>query len=158
MTPAEHYTRTDAAGPQPLPSALPVDRRAKLLAGTLTVAVMSVFLIFLHNRYLPIHEGWFSYYGYLMRQGKMPYRDFYFFTQPLSLLISELFVGDHLINLRRFGLIERIVLAGMLYFLLSRKYSPMASFWATLVSDAFLLYLHLRKPSLPIWWTLSSCW
>jgi hypothetical protein len=48
---------------------------AKLLAGTLTVAVMSVFLIFLYDRYLPIHEGWFSYYGYLMRQGRMPYRD-----------------------------------------------------------------------------------
>jgi len=109
----------------------------RLFVGVLTVAVISVFLIFLHNRYLPIHEGWFSYYGSLMRQGKLPYRDFYFFAQPVTLFISELFTSDHLISLRRFGLIERITLAGMLYYLLSRKFSPMASFWATIVSLLF---------------------
>src|SRR5664279_3902526 len=102
----------DASGVVPvlMPNVSTLPRRATLLAGALAVVVVSVFLIFLHDRYLPIHEGWFSYYGYLMRQGKIPYRDFYFFGQPISLFISKLFVGDHLINLRRFGLVERIAL------------------------------------------------
>src|SRR5579864_5758151 len=151
MMPTDYFLREDSAGVEPhIPRAQAEPTGAKYLAGTLAVAVMSVFLIFIHNRYLPIHEGWFSNYGYLMRQGKMPYRDFYFFTQPLSLFISQLFVGDHLINLRRFGLVERIVLAGMLYFLLSRRFSAMASFWATItslmffgtyISDALFTYL-----------------
>lgn len=122
-----------------------VDSRTEaghLFAGSLAVAILALYMGFIFNRYLPINEGWFHYYAWLMHKGQMPYRDFWFFGQPVTLGIAWLFGGDHLINLRIFGLVERIVLSGMLYFLLSRQFSPRACFLATLVSMAvFLSYV-----------------
>src|SRR6266851_4168571 len=112
-----------------------------LAAGVCAVGVVTLFLWIIHDRYLPIMEDWFSYYGKLMHDGKLPYRDFYFFTQPLSLLISWAVYGisDHMIYLRYFGFLERVCLTGALYFLMSRKFSPTASFGATVVSMLFFL-------------------
>jgi Dolichyl-phosphate-mannose-protein mannosyltransferase len=110
-----------------------------LVTGSLVVFVLALFMGFIFNRSLPINEGWFHYYAWLMHKGQMPYRDFWYISQPFDLCIAWLFAGDHLINLRIFGLVERIVLSGLLYFLLSRQFSPKASFLATLVSMMVLL-------------------
>ena len=126
--------------------------KATLAAGIGAVAVVTLFLWIIHDRYLPIMENWFSSYGQLMHDGKLPYRDFYFFTQPLSLLISWAVYGinDKMIYLRYFGFLERVCLTGALYFLISRRFSPVASFWATVLpmlfflaycSEAFFTYL-----------------
>lgn len=113
-----------------------------LLAGALAVLLPALFMSFIFNRYIPINEGWFHYYSWLMHKGQMPYRDFWFFGQPVSLWIAWFVAGDHLINTRLFGLVERIVLCGMLYFLLSRQFSPKACFLATVTSMmVFLSYL-----------------
>jgi len=116
------------------------------------VAVVGVFLWLIHNRYYPIQEGWFSYYAELMSRGKLPYRDFYFFTQPISLWIAQAVytVSDHMIAMRYYGLAERLVLTAALYYFLSRRFSAPASLLATIVSmlslvtyrtDAFFTYL-----------------
>lgn len=113
-----------------------------LFTGALAVFVVSLFMAFIFNRYLPINEGWFHYYAWLMHKGQMPYRDFWFFGQPVSLFYAWLFAGDHLINLRIFGLVEQILISGMLYFLLSREFSPKACFLATVLAMmVFLSYL-----------------
>lgn len=113
-----------------------------LLTGALCVGLMALFLSFIFNRYLPINEGWFQYYSWMMHSGKVPYRDFWFFGPPVSLIWTYLFSGDHILNLRIFGLLIRILLTGMMYFLLSRQFSPRASFLATIVSMAiFLSYI-----------------
>jgi hypothetical protein len=120
-----------------------------VLGGVLTVALTAIFFGSLFNRFITIHDNWQNYYAQMMRQGQMPYRDFYFFTQPLSLFLGYVFSGDHLINLRLFGVAERMVLAALLYFLLSREFSPLASFLGAFVStmafaserlDGFFVY------------------
>src|SRR5712691_11500520 len=124
----------------------------KLVGGICAVAVVSLFLWIVHNRYLPITEGWFSYYGKLMHDGKLPYRDFYFFTNPISLLISWAVynISDKMIYMRYYGVVERVFLTAALYFLISRRFSAGASFWASVVSmlvflssatEAFFTYL-----------------
>jgi hypothetical protein len=127
-------------------------RHPKLAGGICAVAVVGLFLWLTHNRYLPIVEGWFSEYAKLMHDGKLPYRDFYFFTQPLSLLISWMVYGisDQMIYMRYYGIVERVCLTAALYFLISRRFSAPASFWATIApmlvfltysTEAFFTYL-----------------
>jgi hypothetical protein len=124
----------------------------KLAGGICAVAVVGLLLWITHNRYLPIVDGWFSEYAKLMHDGKLPYRDFYFFTQPLSLLISWAVYGisDQMIYMRYYGILERVCLTAALYFLISRRFSASASFWATVVpmlvfltysTEAFFTYL-----------------
>lgn len=115
------------------------NKAGHLFAGTLVVLVLALYMSFIFNRNLPINEGWFYYYSWLMHKGQVPYRDFWYFTQPYAVMVSWLFAGDHMINLRIYGLVERIVLSGMLYFLLSRQFSVKASFLSTLVSIVVLL-------------------
>ncbi|MBV9295104.1 MAG: glycosyltransferase family 39 protein [Acidobacteriaceae bacterium] len=110
-----------------------------LFTGSLVVLLLALFMGFIFNRSLPINEGWYYYYAWLMHKGQFPYRDFWFISQPFDLCIAYLFAGDHLINLRIFGVVERIALTGMLYFLLSRHFSARASFLATLLSMVMLL-------------------
>ncbi len=114
-------------------------RANHLFTGTLVVLILALFMSFIFNRYLPINEGWYYYYAWLMHKGQMPYRDFWYISQPFDLFVAYVFAGDHLINLRIFGLVERIVLSGLLYFLLSRKFSPKACFLATLLAIVMLL-------------------
>ena len=57
-------------------------------------------------------------YAALIEQGKVPYRDFYLFTQPLSLLVSTFishFIGNSIILFRAWGILERILLTFLLY-------------------------------------------
>jgi len=70
-----------------------------MLGGLLAVSTLLIWLLIIYNRFLTPHEGWFSYYGLLMKSGKVPYRDFYFFTQPVHLLIARVVseFGDKLI-------------------------------------------------------------
>lgn len=121
---------------------IPGNLASHLFAGSIAVLLVALFMGFIFNRYIPINEGWFHYYSWLMHRGEMPYRDFWFFGQPVSLWIAYIVGGDHLINTRIFGLVERISLSGMLYFLLSRQFSPKACFLGTVVSMmVFLSYL-----------------
>ena len=111
--------------------------------GVCSVSLVFVWLLLIHNRFFTPHEGWFSYYGLLMKEGRLPYRDFYFFTQPVSLLISRILVafGDKLIYFRYYGMAERVVLTSVLYFLLSRQFSAAAAVCGTVASSfLFLAY------------------
>ena len=117
--------------------------RAVWIGGLLSVGLVLSWLLLIYNRYFVVNEGWFSYYGWLMNNGRMPYRDFYFFTQPISLLISQALAGfgDRLIYFRYYGLAERAVLTAALYYLLSREFSVAASVCGTVASSfLFLAY------------------
>jgi hypothetical protein len=124
-----------------------------LAGGVVSVGLVLFFILLIHNRYLPIQEGWFSYYAYLMHQGKFPYRDFYFFTQPISLLISQAIFsfGDKFIYFRYYGIAEHTALTLALYYLLSRYFSVAAAVCGTVGSiflftsyctDALFSYLY----------------
>jgi hypothetical protein len=125
----------------------------RLVGGVVSAALLLFFLLLIYNRYLPIQEGWFSYYAYLMEHGKFPYRDFYFFTQPISLFISQVIssFGDKLIYFRYYGIVERTCLTIAVYYLLSRYFSVAATVYGTIASvflytsngsDAFFSYIN----------------
>lgn len=96
-------------------------------------------MLSINNRFLPIQEGWFNYYSLLMtKYGKLPYKDFYFYLQPLPLMIVQLITkfSDHFILLRYYGIIERCVLIIALYYLLSRVFSPAGTFLGVVAATA----------------------
>jgi hypothetical protein len=93
----------------------------------------------IYNRFFPIQEGWMQFYALMAHKGLLPYRDFYYFTQPISLFISELIlkINDGFIIYRYYGMIERAISILAIYYLLIKHFSPTATFFA-LVTSAFL--------------------
>lgn len=112
-----------------------------MLGGLLAISTLLIWLLIIYNRFLTPHEGWFSYYGLLMKSGKVPYRDFYFFTQPVHLLIARVIseFGDKLIYFRIYGVIDRVILTVLYYYLLSRQLSAAAAVCGTVASSFFFL-------------------
>jgi len=93
----------------------------------------------IHDRFIPIQEGWMQYYSLLTQKGLLPYRDFYFFTQPIPLFIAQLIskFGNGYMLYRYYGMVERSFLVLVLYYLIAKHFSPAASFIAV-VTSAFL--------------------
>ena len=89
----------------------------------------ALFLSLFWNKFLPLQEGWFQYYGRLMKEGAIPYRDFYSFIQPLPLYLSRALVtvSDAFIVFRVYGVIERLMLLAVLVLWLRRFASPVAT-------------------------------
>jgi hypothetical protein len=101
------------------------------------VALVGVFLSFIYNRFLPVQDAWFAHYGALIRDGRLPYRDFYCFIQPLPLVLARAIVavgGDHLIAFRLYAVAERLALTAVLYDMLRQCFSRYAAFAGAVVS------------------------
>jgi hypothetical protein len=99
--------------------------------GGMTVLIPLTLMLYLHNRYLPVQEGWFNYYAFLMnKKGLLPYKDFYLFLQPLWLFFVQWIakINDSFIYLRYWGILERSLLIIAVYYLMAREFSPIASF------------------------------
>ena len=103
---------------------------------SLALMFLMTLLVWIHNRYLPIQEGWIQYYSLLTSKGLFPYKDFYYFTQPIPLFIQQILseFGDAFIYYRYYGMFERAILLIVVYFLLSREFTPQASFLGTLAT------------------------
>jgi hypothetical protein len=89
------------------------------------------------NKYLPITEGWFSAYAHLIRQGLVPYLDFYLFMTPLFPLQIAAFqsvFGESFIALRMLGVVVILCLSFFLYLILARRFSPLVSVIATVTA------------------------
>ena len=119
----------------------PVQQRVKLL-GAFAVAVLTLgYLLLWFNRFLGAgSDGVLFYMAERILEGKIPYRDFYLITPPLSILkfvaIISVF-GHELITVRYIELIERTALATALYYWLARlfpvRYSVLAAFAALIL-------------------------
>lgn len=73
----------------------------------------------------PISEGWNVNYAELFLHGKMPYRDFYYYLPPLSLLLDTILWKlsfGFLIVYRFWYLVQRIAIYLLLYRLLCRYF------------------------------------
>lgn len=93
------------------------------------------------NRFAPITEGWFHTYSDAVLDGKVPYRDFYFFITPLYLYFFAVlikFFGGNFIFFRIYGIFERIFLNAVLYSILTKYFKPFIAAFACFV--AFILY------------------
>src|SRR5437016_9805394 len=94
-----------------------------VLGGVLATAVFLAFQFTYFNRFLPIEDGWFIEYARQAESGKVMYRDFHVFIQPVYALIFQglvHFFGYSLIVPRYYGLVERLLLVGTSYVLFSQ--------------------------------------
>jgi hypothetical protein len=110
-----------------------------LIYAGITVILLGWIMWSIHDRFIPIQEGWMQYYSLLTRKGMLPYKDFFYFTQPIPLFIVQFLskLGDGYMIYRFYGMIERILLILALYYLISKHFSPTATFIAVTTS-AFL--------------------
>jgi hypothetical protein len=96
------------------------------LAFAIILVSTLVYHAFFWNKYVGIQDGWGNAYAALIEQGRFPYRDFYLFAQPYSILLSTAIVhvfGNSLIVLRAWGIGERVIIAFLLYLLFRRVVS-----------------------------------
>ena len=107
------------------------------------------YLSFVFNRYLPVQEGWFQYDCMLIKSGKLPYKDFYLHIQPLYLYfvyaVQKIF-GPYIIVLRVYGVIERLVIACLILYVLRKQFSLNDSFIATLFGVFFYSSFNVDMP------------
>lgn len=125
-----------------------VDKK-QILGGIIIILVMLMYSSNYFNNTFPYSEGWFINYVELIEQGKIPYKDFYYYLPPLNLVIDWLFWKlsfGYLIVFRAWYLFERTVLYLLVYHLLSKQFewkkAAVACCFAEIIctGDAFDLF------------------
>ncbi|OGT10938.1 MAG: hypothetical protein A2X77_02465 [Gammaproteobacteria bacterium GWE2_42_36] len=111
--------------------------------------VIAGYMLLSFNKYVPAQEGWFDYDCLLMKAGKFPYKDFYLHIPPLFLLLihtlHKLF-GEDLIVLRLYGVVERVVISCLIFYILKKNFKPNAAFIATLLGIFFYSSFNVDLP------------
>ena len=108
------------------------------IIGIFTIAI--VVLLYSYNYFantFPYSDGWFVNYVELLKNGNVPYRDFFYYLPPLNLLIDSVFWKlsfGYLLAFRAWYLLERILLYILVYRLLCRFFSPQKALLATCIS------------------------
>lgn len=112
------------------------DYETFLSLGCLLVIYL-IFNLLLVNKYFPPTEGWFQDYNNYINDGQVPYRDFYMFIPPgfpyLMALIGKL-TNNIFILFRLYGILERLVLITLVYFIIRRLYSNRITFISVLTA------------------------
>ena len=107
----------------------PASNRAWILGGVSVVVLPALFYALFWNRYFGINlDGWFQFFGQQILNGRVPYRDFYLFTNPLHALESAgltVLFGTQWWILRSVAIGQRMVLALVAFLWLKRAgYAP----------------------------------
>lgn len=143
---------------------LPVNHRQVLAGAVVTAAITLSFFLLYWNRFVALRSGdWLFSFGMALLDGKVPCRDYFCTSPPLSILKSALVLklfGAKLIVLRAFAVFERVLLASILYFWLARFFRPATASLAAVVAiivasgdvaDTFTSYSHDA-----ILWTVAA--
>lgn len=107
-------------------------REKKYIAGIILIVTTLLYSYTYFNTF-PVSEGWGIMYAEQIFQGKVPYRDFYYYLPPLNLLIDSIFWKlsfGYLIVYRFFWLCQRIVMQLLIFNLLNKFFSLKSSFLA----------------------------
>lgn len=113
-----------------------VDIKKKYFFATffLAIIVISYNLLWI-NRTFTLSEGWSRIWCGLISNGKIPYKDFYYYLPPLNLIFDLIFnkiSSGYFIIYRLLRLIERVIVVEILFLVLKRRlpvfYSLMACF------------------------------
>lgn len=106
-------------------------KKQKLIFGIiLAISVIAYNFIWL-NKTFTLSEGWAFFYNGLLAEGKVPYRDFYYYLPPLNLLIDYIIWKcsfGYFIIYRIIRLAERVLIIEIMYKLISKKVDPFISF------------------------------
>jgi hypothetical protein len=111
-----------------------------ILAFVILTVIVLLFHSFYYNKYFGIQDGWGNVYVAYIQQGKIPYRDFYLFSQPYSVLLSYTlahFFGNTVFVLRSWGVLERVVIAFVLYLIFRRLLIPAVALLIGVVATIF---------------------
>lgn len=109
-----------------------IERKKKYIAGIILIVTTLLYSYTYFNTF-PVSEGWGIMYAEQIFQGKVPYRDFYYYLPPLNLLIDSIFWKlsfGYLIVYRFFWLCQRIVMQLLIFNLLNKFFSLKSSFLA----------------------------
>lgn len=101
-------------------------KQKRLFGIILAVLVIAYNFIWL-NRTFTMSEGWAFFYNGLIEEGKVPYRDFYYYLPPLNLLIDYIIwkvSAGYFFIYRLIRLAERVLLVEIMYSLISKKVDP----------------------------------
>lgn len=96
------------------------------------------FNLLLINKFFPITEGWFQDYARYILEGQVAYRDFYCPIPPGFLWLSTAFFdffGYSFINLRFYGVFERLIMITIVYLIIKRVYSNKLAFISVLTAS-----------------------
>ena len=98
-----------------------------------------VFNLFLVDKFYTITEGWFQDFANYIKDGKVPYRDFYLFIPPfwpaLMTLISTL-SDNTFLYFRIYGVLERIIVVTISFIILHHSFRSDHIFIALLAASA----------------------
>lgn len=107
-------------------------KRNKIIvfAFVLGIATLLYNLVWVNKTFV-MSENWSQVYSQLIDQGKVPYRDFYYYLPPFTLFYDYVFLklsfGYYLIY-RLWRLAERILCVELMYFLTIKKVKPYYAF------------------------------
>lgn len=109
----------------------------KILYGFLLAAAVIAYNFIWLNRTFTMSEGWTKVYISMMQEGKTVYKDFFYFLPPLNLLMDSVFwklSGGYFFVFRLWRLLERVLLAELIYSFLCIKAKPCASFFVSITA------------------------
>jgi hypothetical protein len=115
-----------------------------VVGGILAMVLTAVFFSFFFNRFAGLRSGAGEYGGgYILVHGSMPFRDYFATSPPLNQFKSGILLsifGENLIVSRTAGLVERSLIALLLYLWLLRlcrpAYAALAAFATLVISTA----------------------
>src|SRR5882724_7262615 len=119
-------------------------RRMVVTGGILTIVLTSIFFSLFFNRFAGLRSGAGEYVGGVsLVNGSVPFRDYFVTSPPLNQFKSGILLslfGKNLIVSRTAGMIERSLIALVLYLWLLRLYRPayaaVAAFATLVISTA----------------------
>ncbi|MDD5456359.1 MAG: hypothetical protein PHV30_04920 [Candidatus Margulisbacteria bacterium] len=117
------------------------------------ILIVGSYQLLTINRYLPVQEGWFNYYSELIYRGKIPYRDFYLYIQPVYMFImdciyklSRFFSVSSILSMRIFGIVERIILVLLIYKIVSKINDRFIAFLCLVIAYFFYSSFNVDLP------------
>jgi hypothetical protein len=122
-----------------------IDRRRRVITGGILAMVLTaVFFSLFFNRFAALRSGGGEYAGgYVLTHGSVPFRDYFTTSPPLNQFKSALLLsvfGENLIVSRTAGMVERCLIALLLYLWLLRLCRPVyaagAAFATLVISTA----------------------
>lgn len=120
------------------------NKRMVITGGILAIVLTTVFFSLFFNRFSGLRSGDGEYAGgYFLLRGSMPFRDYFTTAPPLNLFKSGILLslfGENLIVSRVAGMLERSLIALLLYLWLLRLWRPaiaaLAAFATLVISTA----------------------
>lgn len=112
-------------------------KQQKLFYGILLAIFVVAFNFLWINKTFTLSEGWSFYYCGLLNQGKVAYRDFYYYLPPLNLLVDFLIwkvSAGYFIIYRILRLVERVLIVEIMFGIVSKKVHPFVSFIGSFLS------------------------